>query len=62
MGLIYGIGFPPFRGGALRYIDSIGVAEFVALANKYAELDALYQPTEKMHAMASNGESFFGGK
>ena len=21
MGLIYGIGFPPFRGGALRYID-----------------------------------------
>ncbi|MFX9454200.1 fatty acid oxidation complex subunit alpha FadB, partial [Acinetobacter baumannii] len=23
MGLIYGIGFPPFRGGALRYIDSI---------------------------------------
>ncbi len=38
MGLIYGIGFPPFRGGALRYIDSIGVAEFVALADKYADL------------------------
>ena len=44
MGLIYGIGFPPFRGGALRYIDSIGVAEFVALADKYAELGALYTP------------------
>ena len=38
MGLIYGIGFPPFRGGALRYIDSIGVAEFVAMADKYADL------------------------
>lgn len=62
MGLIYGIGFPQFRGGALRYIDSIGVAEFVALADQYAELGALYQPTEKLRAMASNGESFFGGK
>ncbi|KIU54656.1 hypothetical protein QV12_00010, partial [Pseudomonas putida] len=38
MGLVYGIGFPPFRGGALRYIDSIGVAAFVALADQYADL------------------------
>lgn len=60
MGLIYGIGFPPFRGGALRYIDSIGVAEFVALADKYAELGAMYQPTEKLREMAKNGQSFFG--
>jgi len=60
MGLIYGIGFPPFRGGALRYIDSVGVAEFVALADKYADLGALYQPTEKLREMAKNGQTFFG--
>jgi len=60
MGLIYGIGFPPFRGGALRYIDSIGVAEFVALADTYAELGALYHPTDKLREMAKNGQSFFG--
>lgn len=60
MGLIYGIGFPPFRGGALRYIDSIGVAEFVALADKYAELGALYHPTAKLREMAKNGQKFFG--
>ncbi|MGI4840212.1 MAG: fatty acid oxidation complex subunit alpha FadB [Janthinobacterium lividum] len=60
MGLVYGIGFPPFRGGALRYIDAVGVAEFVALADKYAELGPLYQPTEKLRAMASNGQRFFG--
>ncbi len=60
MGLIYGIGFPPFRGGALRYIDSIGVAEFVALADKYADLGALYHPTEKLREMAKNGQTFFG--
>lgn len=60
MGLIYGIGFPPFRGGALRYIDSLGVAEFVALADKYADLGALYHPTAKLREMAKNGQKFFG--
>jgi 3-hydroxyacyl-CoA dehydrogenase/enoyl-CoA hydratase/3-hydroxybutyryl-CoA epimerase/enoyl-CoA isomerase len=60
MGLIYGIGFPPFRGGALRYIDSLGVAEFVALADRYAELGPLYHPTERLREMAHNGQSFFG--
>lgn len=60
MGLIYGIGFPPFRGGALRYIDSIGVAEFVALADKYADLGPLYHPTAKLREMAASGQRFYG--
>ncbi|QJD58526.1 fatty acid oxidation complex subunit alpha FadB [Pseudomonas sp. gcc21] len=60
MGLIYGIGFPPFRGGALRYIDTIGVAEFVAIADKYAEFGAMYHPTEKLREMAKTGKKFFG--
>lgn len=61
MGLIYGIGFPPFRGGALRYIDSLGVAAFVELADKYAEqLGAMYRPTDKLREMAKNGQTFFG--
>ncbi|GLO51281.1 fatty acid oxidation complex subunit alpha [Pseudomonas putida] len=59
MGLVYGIGFPPFRGGALRYIDSIGVAEFVALADQYADLGPLYHPTAKLREMANNGQRFF---
>ena len=60
MGLIYGIGFPPFRGGALRYIDDMGVDKFVELADKYADLGALYHPTDKLREMAKNGETFFG--
>jgi 3-hydroxyacyl-CoA dehydrogenase/enoyl-CoA hydratase/3-hydroxybutyryl-CoA epimerase/enoyl-CoA isomerase len=60
MGLIYGIGFPPFRGGALRYIDTLGVAEFVAIADKYAEFGPMYAPTEKLREMAKNGKTFFG--
>jgi len=60
MALIFGIGFPPFRGGALRYIDSVGLSAFIELCEKYADLGALYQPTDKMREMAKNGESYFG--
>ncbi|WP_373183215.1 fatty acid oxidation complex subunit alpha FadB [Halomonas campaniensis] len=61
MALIYGIGFPPFRGGALRYIDAMGVDAFVKLADGLAEeLGPLYAPTEKLRAMAAAGETFYG--
>jgi 3-hydroxyacyl-CoA dehydrogenase/enoyl-CoA hydratase/3-hydroxybutyryl-CoA epimerase/enoyl-CoA isomerase len=60
MGLIFGIGFPPFRGGALRYIDSLGLDKFCEIADKYADLGKLYHPTEKMREMAKKGQKYFG--
>ncbi|MCG8609752.1 MAG: fatty acid oxidation complex subunit alpha FadB, partial [Pseudomonadales bacterium] len=60
MGLVFGIGFPPFRGGALRYIDSIGMEEFCKIADKYADLGPLYHPTEGMREMAKAGKKYFG--
>jgi len=60
MGLIFGIGFPPFRGGALRYVDTIGVDAFVALADKYKDLGPMYHVTDKTREMAANGETFHG--
>lgn len=62
MGLIYGIGFPPFRGGALHYLDSMGLAAFCELAAQYEHLGPLYQPTEKMKQMAASGATYFGGE
>ncbi|MCH8538567.1 MAG: fatty acid oxidation complex subunit alpha FadB [Alkalimonas sp.] len=59
MGLIYGLGFPPFRGGPLRYVDTIGLEQFVALADQYAHLGEIYQVTDKTRAMAANGQRFF---
>ncbi|MCV6612258.1 MAG: fatty acid oxidation complex subunit alpha FadB [Amphritea sp.] len=59
MALIYGIGFPPFRGGVFHYLDDMGMAEFCAMASKYADLGPLYQPTEQMLAMAENGSKYF---
>ncbi len=57
--LIYGIGFPPFRGGALHYLDQIGLDSFCQMAEKYASLGAMYEPTEQMKAMADSGKKYF---
>tara|TARA_R110002073_G_scaffold8371_1_gene46160 strand:+ start:359 stop:2506 length:2148 start_codon:yes stop_codon:yes gene_type:complete len=59
MAMIYGIGFPPFRGGPMRYIDSIGVKEFVALCDKYAHLGKLYEAPQMLKDMAASGKNFF---
>lgn len=60
MGLIMGIGFPPFRGGALKYADTLGLDHVVKACEKYAYLGKLYEPTERMKEMAAKGESYYG--
>ena len=64
LALIYGIGFPPFRGGALHYIDDVGIDKFVARADELAAqagpLKAMYVPTDKLREMAAGGDAFFG--
>jgi 3-hydroxyacyl-CoA dehydrogenase/enoyl-CoA hydratase/3-hydroxybutyryl-CoA epimerase/enoyl-CoA isomerase len=62
MGLILGLGFPAFRGGALRYVDSLGLARFCELADKYEHLGPLYHPTEKLRDMAKQGQKFYQSK
>jgi 3-hydroxyacyl-CoA dehydrogenase/enoyl-CoA hydratase/3-hydroxybutyryl-CoA epimerase/enoyl-CoA isomerase len=60
MALVYGLGFPPFRGGVFRYLDSIGIAEFVAMTNKYQDLGAMYHAPQLLIDMAAKGETFYG--
>ena len=59
IGLIYGIGFPPFLGGAMNYMDQIGLAAFCEMADKYADLGLMYVPTDTMRKMAANGDTYF---
>ncbi|AUJ68370.1 MULTISPECIES: fatty acid oxidation complex subunit alpha FadB [unclassified Pseudoalteromonas] len=59
MALIYGIGFPPFRGGAFRYLDQIGLANFVAMADKYAHLGEIYRVSEQTRQWADEGKVFY---
>ncbi len=59
MGLVYGVGFPPFRGGALHHVDKTGLAAFCERADQFAHLGALYHPTQKMRDMAASGDTFY---
>ena len=60
MGLILGLGFPAFRGGALRYVDSLGVSKFCEIAEKYSDMGELYTPTKKMIEKGAAGDTYYG--
>jgi 3-hydroxyacyl-CoA dehydrogenase/enoyl-CoA hydratase/3-hydroxybutyryl-CoA epimerase/enoyl-CoA isomerase len=59
MGLVLGLGFPTFRGGALRYVDSVGVETFCALADSYKHLGAMLEPSAGMRAMAAASARYY---
>ena len=60
MGLILGIGFPTFRGGILRWSDTVGLAAIVKKLEKYTSLGKRFEPTETMRKLAAAGKGFFG--
>lgn len=59
MGLVFGLGFPPFRGGVFQYIDTMGIAAFVELADSYAHLGAMYKVTDGMREKAAAGATYY---
>ena len=59
LALLYGLGFPPFRGGIFRWIDSIGMDKLAAASDKFAELGKSYQLTEGMREMLSSGKTYY---
>jgi 3-hydroxyacyl-CoA dehydrogenase/enoyl-CoA hydratase/3-hydroxybutyryl-CoA epimerase/3-hydroxyacyl-CoA dehydrogenase/enoyl-CoA hydratase/3-hydroxybutyryl-CoA epimerase/enoyl-CoA isomerase len=59
MGLILGLGFPPFRGGILRWCDTEGAANIVRRAERFAKLGKRYETPESIRKMASSGDKFF---
>lgn len=59
MSLIYGLGFPVFRGGVCRWMDTIGMKAFVGMAEPYKALGKLYEPTDSQRKMAADGKKYF---
>lgn len=61
LGLIYGIGFPPFRGGLLRYADSEGLEKiYNALKNFEATVDKnRYAPNSYLKELIDSKSTFY---
>ncbi len=59
MGLILGVGFPPFRGGILRWCDATGATKLVDRAAKYASLGKRFQPSPLLVDMAKTNKLFY---
>lgn len=59
MGLILGLGFPRFRGGALRYLDTIGLDVAVSTAKNLSGLGALYTIPEGVSSRVAAGKRFY---
>lgn len=59
MGLILGTGFPPFRGGILKWSDTTGAARVVERLGKYKSLGKRFEPTETLQRLAKNNDLFY---
>ena len=59
IGSIFGIGFPPWTGGVLQYINGYGLAEFVARAQELAAKHGeRFEPPASLVARAESGEQY----
>ena len=61
VGMIMGTGFPAFRGGLLRYADSLGIDQIVAdleeLENRFK--DGRFKPADYLLNLKAQGRQFF---
>ena len=59
LGMVMGTGFPPFRGGLLRYADDRGLAEVVGVVEGFAgEVGGRFQPSALLVELAQSGATF----
>jgi 3-hydroxyacyl-CoA dehydrogenase/enoyl-CoA hydratase/3-hydroxybutyryl-CoA epimerase/3-hydroxyacyl-CoA dehydrogenase/enoyl-CoA hydratase/3-hydroxybutyryl-CoA epimerase/enoyl-CoA isomerase len=59
LGLILGIGFPPFRGGLFFWADQVGSAKIVDKLKQFASLGKRYEPTAMLTKLATNNSRFY---
>jgi 3-hydroxyacyl-CoA dehydrogenase / enoyl-CoA hydratase / 3-hydroxybutyryl-CoA epimerase len=61
VGSILGFGFAPYSGGALSFIDGLGLKAFVGRAKELAaKYGPQFEPSVKLVQMAEHGETFYG--
>jgi 3-hydroxyacyl-CoA dehydrogenase/enoyl-CoA hydratase/carnithine racemase len=60
LGLIYGLGFPPFKGGLLFWADTLGAKKVLEMLKPFESLGERWKPTPMLEEMASSGAKFYG--
>lgn len=62
MAMIMGTGFPPFRGGLLKYADDYGIKNIVEKLTQFEkEIGLRFKPSALLLQMAKENHSFYGG-
>ncbi|HEV3024785.1 MAG TPA: 3-hydroxyacyl-CoA dehydrogenase NAD-binding domain-containing protein [Pirellulales bacterium] len=61
LGLIFGTGFPPFKGGLLFWADTLGAGKLVEMLKPFESLGPRYHPTPMLLEMAKTKGRFYGG-
>lgn len=60
IGAVFGLGFPPFRGGPFRYVDSMGAGEIVERLRYLAgEFGGRFEPARLLVEQAGSNRSFY---
>jgi len=60
--MIMGTGFPPFRGGLLKYADSLGIEKvYHSLIHLKEKFGDRFEPAGLIENMANNNENFYKG-
>ncbi|MBI1287081.1 MAG: fatty acid oxidation complex subunit alpha FadJ [Flavobacteriales bacterium] len=60
VGAVFGLGFPPFRGGPFRYMDALGAQETVDIFNRLAQKHGeRFLPPQIIVDKAKAGEKFY---
>jgi len=59
IGLVFGTGFAPFRGGPFRYLDQVGVSGYVDMMNSFADkYGPQFEPCQLLKDYADTGRKF----
>jgi 3-hydroxyacyl-CoA dehydrogenase/enoyl-CoA hydratase/3-hydroxybutyryl-CoA epimerase len=62
IGAVFGLGFPPFRGGPFRYIDAVGASELVRRMERHEKAHGVrFQPAPLLSEHARDNKKFHAG-
>jgi len=60
IGAVFGLGFPPMKGGPFRFMDTYGVSKIVDLMNNYrSKYGERFAPTQLLVDMAKENKTFY---